>query len=148
MTDIERPEQKDLFEDEIIPLRLAITAMRDSGYKNTAYALAELIDNAVQAGATVVEVLCVERRERVRHRERARLHEMAVLDNGSGMDVATLRMALQFGNGTRLDDRSWVTGSGEKSTKGCAGTAATCRYVKHGAMSVSAESPRASGPPW
>ena len=108
MTDIERPEQKDLFEDEIIPLRLAITAMRDSGYKNTAYALAELIDNAVQAGATVVEVLCVERRERVRHRERARLHEMAVLDNGSGMDVATLRMALQFGNGTRLDDRSGI----------------------------------------
>ncbi len=30
-------DQGDLFAHEIIPLRLAITAMRDSGYKNTAY---------------------------------------------------------------------------------------------------------------
>lgn len=86
----------------------SITAMRDSGYRNTAYALAELIDNAVQAEATAVEVLCIERRERERRRDRARLHEIAVLDNGSGMDAATLRMALQFGNGTRLNDRSGI----------------------------------------
>ena len=86
----------------------SITAMRDSGYRNTAYALAELIDNAVQAQATAVEVLCLERRERERQRERARLHEIAVLDNGSGMDAATLRMALQFGNGTRRNDRSGI----------------------------------------
>ena len=109
MTSVEQPEQKDLFDAAaIIPLRLAIKAMRDSGYKNTAYAVAELIDNAVQASATVVEVLCLERRELVRQRERTRLHEVAVLDNGSGMDSATLRMALQFGNGTRLDDRSGI----------------------------------------
>lgn len=93
---------------EIIPLRLAITAMRDSGYKNTAYSLAELIDNAIQANATMVEVLCLERRELVSKRERRRLHRIAVLDNGSGMDAATLRMALQFGNGTRLNDRSGI----------------------------------------
>lgn len=109
MTSVEEPEQKDLFDAAaIIPLRLAIKAMRDSGYKNTAYAVAELIDNAVQASATVVEVLCLERRELVRQRERTRLHEVAVLDNGSGMDSATLRAALQFGNGTRLDDRSGI----------------------------------------
>ena len=35
----------------------------------------------------------------------------------------------------RLLSMSWVTGSGEKkSTKGCAGTATTCRYVKYGAQ--------------
>ena len=101
-------EQGDLFAHEIIPLRLAITAMRDSGYKSTAYALAELIDNAAQAGASMIEVLCLERRGVVRQRERSRLHKIAVLDNGSGMDAATLRMALQFGNGTRLDDRSGI----------------------------------------
>ena len=93
---------------EIIPLRLAITAMRDSGYKNTAYALAELIDNSVQANATTVEVMCIERRELVSARERRRLCKVAVLDNGSGMDAQTLRMALQFGNGTRLDDRTGI----------------------------------------
>ena len=101
-------EQGNLFAHEIIPLRLAITAMRDSGYKNTAYALAELIDNAAQAGAKMIEVLCLERRAVVKERERSRLHKIAVLDNGSGMDSPTLRMALQFGNGTRLDDRSGI----------------------------------------
>ena len=101
-------KQGDLFNHEIIPLRLAITAMRDSGYKNTAYALAELIDNAAQAGAHMIEVLCLERRVVVKERERSRLHQIAVLDNGSGMDATTLRMALQFGNGTRLDDRSGI----------------------------------------
>ncbi len=108
MTPATEPTQTDLFDAEIIPLRLAIKAMRDSGYKNTAYALAELIDNAAQANATMIEVLCVERRELVRERERSRLHEIAVLDNGIGMDARTLRMALQFGNGTRLDDRSGI----------------------------------------
>ena len=108
MTRIEIPQQEDLFDAQIIPLRLAITAMRDSGYKNTAYALAELVDNAVQADASMIEVLCIEKRERVRTRERRRLWQIAVLDNGSGMDSFTLRMALQFGNGTRLDDRTGI----------------------------------------
>ena len=108
MTRADNPDQKDLFDVEIIPLRLAIKAMRDSGYKNTAYALAELIDNAAQAGATMIEVLCLEKRELVRERERSRLYSIAVLDNGSGMDAQTLRMALQFGNGTRLDDRTGI----------------------------------------
>ena len=101
-------EQGNLFDSHIIPPSLAIVAMRDSGYKNTAYALAELIDNAVQAGASIVEVLCFEKRELISSRERSRLWEIAVLDNGSGMDVQTLRMALQFGNGTRLNDRTGI----------------------------------------
>ena len=104
----EQSELEGLVGAEIIPLRLAITAMRDSGYKNTAYALAELIDNAIQAEATMVEVLCIERRELVSSRERRRLNRIAVFDNGSGMDAGTLRKALQFGNGTRLNDRSGI----------------------------------------
>ena len=104
----ERLEQTDLFDTQIIPPRLAITAMRDSGYKNTAYALAELIDNAVQADASTIEVFCIEKREQVRKRERSRLWEIAVLDNGSGMNSNTLWMALQFGNGTHLNDRTGI----------------------------------------
>lgn len=98
----------DLYDGEVIPPALAVKAMRDSGYKNTAYALAELIDNSIQAGADLVEVFCVERRVLVNHRERRRIAEIGVLDNGSGMDAATLRLALQFGNGTHLDDRSGI----------------------------------------
>ena len=91
---------------DLVPTNLAITAMRDNGYKNTAYALAELIDNSIQAGASRVEVLCSEREEQLTHRRRRRIDEIAVVDNGCGMDLSALRMALQFGNGSRLDDRS------------------------------------------
>ena len=91
---------------DLIPTQLAIVAMRDNGYKNTAYALAEPIDNSIQAGATHVEVLCSETEERVRQRRRRRVEQIGILDNGSGMDATTLRMALQFGNGTRLEDRT------------------------------------------
>ena len=87
---------------DIVPAHLAVQAMRDNGYKNAAYAIAELIDNSIQAGATRVELLCGERTEFVSERQRRRIQEVAVLDNGSGMDAAVLRMALQFGNGTHL----------------------------------------------
>jgi hypothetical protein len=93
---------------EILPPKLAITAMRDSGYRNTAYALAELIDNSVQAKASLVEVFCLEVREIISTRERKRIKKIAVLDSGDGMDADTLRMALQFGNGTKLKDRSGI----------------------------------------
>lgn len=93
---------------EIIPPQLAVKAMRDSGYKNTAYALAELVDNSIQAEASLVEVFCVEERELVSQRERRRIQEIAVLDDGKGMGAEVLEMALQFGNGTHLGDRSGI----------------------------------------
>lgn len=87
----------------IVPTHLAVKAMRDNGYKNAAYALAELMDNSIQAGARHVELLCAERTTQLAQRQRRRVHEIAVLDDAEGMDSETLRIALQFGNGTRLD---------------------------------------------
>ncbi|MBV6343602.1 ATP-binding protein, partial [Candidatus Magnetobacterium casense] len=95
-------------EGEIVPVHLAVKAMRDSGYRNTAYALAELIDNSIQSGAADVEVFCIEECQIVNQRERRRLIQIGVLDNGSGMSHTVLRDALQFGNGTHLDDRSGI----------------------------------------
>jgi hypothetical protein len=89
--------------NQIIPARLAVKAMRDNGYKNAAYALAELMDNSIQAGASVVELLCAQRTEWVAQRTRQRIDRIAVLDNGRGMNAEVLRMALQFGNGTNLE---------------------------------------------
>ncbi|TYC19104.1 ATP-binding protein, partial [Micromonospora sp. MP36] len=93
---------------EIIPQQLAIRSMRDSGYKSTAHAAAEIIDNAVQAGARVVEVFIIEERVLVQDRERWRIKEIAVIDDGVGMDDTVLAMALQFGNGTHLKDHSGI----------------------------------------
>lgn len=93
---------------EIIPPQLAIKAMRDSGYKNTAYALAELIDNSVQANASLVEVICLEECQWVNERRSRRIKVIGILDNGDGMSPETLRIALQFGNGTHLTDRKGI----------------------------------------
>lgn len=93
---------------DLVPPALAVQAMRDNGYRNAAYALAELIDNSVQAGARNVELLCAEQELFVAQRSRRNLHQIAVLDDGCGMDERTLRIALQFGNGTRLNDRSGI----------------------------------------
>ena len=88
---------------DIVPPHLAVKAMRDNGYKNAAYALAELIDNSIQAGASRVELLCGEKKEWVHERSRLRIHNVAVLDDGRGMTADVLQLALQFGNGTHLD---------------------------------------------
>lgn len=93
---------------KIIPARLAVRAMRDSGYKSTAYALAELIDNAIQAKASEVEIICVEEKSLIKQRQGTRIREIGVIDNGEGMDANVLAIALQFGNGMRLNDRSGI----------------------------------------
>lgn len=89
---------------DIVPTHLAVMAMRDNGYKNAAYAIAELIDNSIQAGATKVELLCADKEEFRRQRRTTQVHQIAVLDNGSGMTPDVLRIALQFGNGTYLSE--------------------------------------------
>lgn len=93
---------------EIIPPELAVSAMRDSGYRNTDYALAELIDNSIQANATQVDVICHEVMKQVSQRKSRRIDQIAVIDNGDGMTPETLRIALQFGNGTHLKDRKGI----------------------------------------
>jgi len=90
-------------DNSIVPAHLAVKAMRDNGYKNAAYAIAELIDNSIQHGATKVELLCAEIDVQFNLRNVTRVNQIAVLDNGKGMEKEVLRMALQFGNGTHLD---------------------------------------------
>ena len=92
----------------IVPPELAVRAMRDSGYRNTDYALAELIDNSVQASADQVDIICLEVIKMANKRNVKRIDKIAVIDNGHGMDPETLRIALQFGNGTRLNDRRGI----------------------------------------
>ena len=87
-------------DNSIVPAHLAVKAMRDNGYKNAAYAIAELIDNSIQHGATKVELLCAEIDVQFNMRNVTRVNQIAVLDNGKGMDKEVLRMALQFGNET------------------------------------------------
>lgn len=83
----------------IIDTRMTVAAMRDSGYKSTTHALAELIDNSIESGATAIELFGLSRRDS--RTGRFTLKELAVLDNGAGMDQDTLRGSLRYGYGTR-----------------------------------------------
>lgn len=83
----------------IVALDNFIRATRDSGYKDTASAVAELVDNSLQAGATEISILFT-----ADDREKHPL-VLKVIDNGCGMDSRTLRIALRFGGSTRFNDR-------------------------------------------
>src|SRR5580658_8177736 len=86
-------------ESSIVVLDRFIQATRDSGYKGTASAISELVDNSIQAGATRISIslgaspadgsICVR-----------------TLDNGCGMDPLTLRQSLRFGGSTRFGYRT------------------------------------------
>ena len=77
-----------------------LLATRDTGYKTTALAIAELIDNSLQAAATEVQV------EVAAGRDDEFPLKITVMDNGSGMEPDTLAAALNFGGSTRFGDRS------------------------------------------
>jgi hypothetical protein len=83
----------------IVSPSLTVKAMRDSGYKNTAYALAELIDNSIDAEATLVQVFACESPFEGATQTRHRVDTIAVLDDGKGMDKDLLRRALKYGDG-------------------------------------------------
>lgn len=84
---------------KIVAAHLVVKAMRDNGYKNAAYALAELMDNSIQANASEIKLVCIENSVgTTRH-----LSEIAVIDNGNGMDRDTLELSLGFGNATHLE---------------------------------------------
>jgi len=80
------------------------TSVRSSGYRDAAMALGELIDNSIQAGATDVEVLVKEAQMQAGSRRTWQVQEIAVLDNGSGMDAVLLQRALRFGDGEHHKD--------------------------------------------
>lgn len=98
--------------NSIVPVHLVVKSMRDNGYKNTAYALAELIDNSIQHGAEEVNLICLEKETVLGSRTVSRINQIGVLDNGNGMDKETLWSSLQFGNGTNLQE-SAQTGIGK-----------------------------------
>lgn len=95
-------------DNPIIPAPTAIETFRDSGYKSTAAALAELIDNSIEAEASTIQVLTFEEPVTLARRTVQRISKIAVYDDGKGMDAHTLMLALQFGMGTRLQSRKGI----------------------------------------
>src|ERR1700683_5536701 len=91
------PRNKDF---SIVALHTFIHAIRDSGYKGTSSAVAELVDNALEAAATSIRIS-------VTHAPTDEPNPIGVVvqDDGIGMDPFTLRHALRFGGSTRFNGR-------------------------------------------
>ena len=79
----------------------AIDAFIDSGYKSTDFALAEILDNSIEAGAKNIHIFIVQAIER-RVRSVWQVNKMLVLDDGCGMAPELLSRVLTFGYGTHL----------------------------------------------
>lgn len=85
----------------IVAVDKFIHATRDSGYKGTSNAVAEIVDNAIQASAKRISIIIAQPPGTDRH-----TIEVRIQDDGIGMDPSTLRHALRFGGSTRFNDRT------------------------------------------
>lgn len=75
-----------------------IRAVRESGYLSISTALAELVDNSLQAAATEVAIT-------ITRDSPDDLPEIVVEDNGAGMTKTELEQSLRFGGSSRFDAR-------------------------------------------
>ena len=113
LTEVERQDKylAKLPEDFAFPLfnaAQALESQRRSGYRNTAAAAREIVDNAIEAKATRIDV-CFERPKALKAHQRAEsVSSIAFIDNGSGMRPKMARYALSWGAGTHFDDPAFI----------------------------------------
>ena len=79
-----------------------VRGMRDIGYKSVAYALNELNDNAIQAGARNIHITFGYKEGNA---SRKKPEMLAVIDDGHGMDPMMIRAAVIWGGTHRHNDR-------------------------------------------
>lgn len=84
-----------------------IESIRSGPYKTTIHSISELVDNSIQAKASFVQLICIDKAQSVGSsgRKHKRIKEIGVFDNGVGMDFLTLRKAMQFGESPRDDEQ-------------------------------------------
>ena len=95
-----------LKEKATVPLFFAQTlvrSMRDAGYNHTTSALCEHVDNAIQAGASEVRVYF-----REDGRGPNKKIDVAVYDNGRGMEPPVLKVAMAFGGSMNYGNRDGI----------------------------------------
>jgi len=92
----------------IFPAKTGLISFRDAGYKDTSMAIAELIDNSIQAECKHIRVLAFEEVDYSGVRNIKQVKKLAVFDNGEGMSADVLAICLGFAQGTRLNKRDGI----------------------------------------
>ncbi len=86
----------------------ALESQRQSGYRNTAAAAREIVDNAIEAKATQVHVTFERPGDRKAYQRKDTVTAVAFIDNGSGMLPKMARYALSWGGGTHFDEPDFI----------------------------------------
>ncbi len=87
---------------ELVAPEAFVQSIRDLGYKSTYTALDELIDNSIQANATLIDVFLAYTSQ---NKSQKKPDYVVVADNGHGMEPDMMRLAVKWGGTHRHDDR-------------------------------------------
>ncbi|MEO9954734.1 ATP-binding protein [Nonlabens sp.] len=82
-----------------------IEKLVNSGYKSPIYAMAEIIDNSVDAGAKNIDITFVEDDLRVGGRGSKFISDVFFIDNGSGMNFEQINGCLKFAEGAGTSNK-------------------------------------------
>ena len=106
-----------------IPLMgpIGATQLQNNGYKNSATAIAEIVDNSIQAKAKIIDIILVTAFEHNKHK----VKHIVISDDGIGMDETVFSNALQFQGGT---NHRATSGLGKY---GMGLPASSCNQTKH-----------------
>ena len=94
-------------------VRNTIISDRSSGFKNTAYAVAELIDNSIQSNFRInkknceVSLIIVEEKTSMSGKSYDRISQIHVYDEAEGMDEEILGKALSKGQSENKKDKGF-----------------------------------------
>jgi hypothetical protein len=108
-TEIQRQEKylaslPDTFEFPLFNAMTALESQRRSGYRTTAAAAREIVDNAIEAGASWIHVVF----DSDRSGKRKSVASVAFIDNGSGMVPRMIQAALSWGGGTHFEEHDFI----------------------------------------
>jgi hypothetical protein len=110
LSEIERQKKylsklPDNFEFPLFNSQQALESQRRNGYRDTASAAREIIDNSLEAGATEIHVV-FDRHKSTKGKDL--VTSVAFIDNGSGMLPKMAQYALSLGGGTHFDDSNFI----------------------------------------
>lgn len=113
LTEIER-QQKYLaelpanFEFPLFNSSKALESQRQSGYRTTASAAREIVDNSIEAGASKVHIIFDHPTDRKKNQRKDAVSAVAFIDDAAGMLPLMARYALSWGGGTHFDDHEFI----------------------------------------
>lgn len=89
--------------ESIVEISQMTDALRNTGYKNLESAVAEIVDNSIEANASEILIVLTESST---IGPKKRIKDIAIMDNGSGMNTKILNRSLGLGATTRADRKS------------------------------------------